>query len=95
MEVEANHSYNRGVALSSIISEHVNKKFEINRTKIKGGCQLGRKVLTHNSKSNLPLDSCELSTIFLRKSEQKQIIFNACNRNIYIYFVSVESPTHV
>ena len=29
--------------------------FEINWTKIKGGCQSGRKVVTHNSKSNLPL----------------------------------------
>ena len=31
------------------------KKFKINRTKIKGGCKLGRKVVTHNSKSDLPL----------------------------------------
>ena len=31
------------------------KKFEINRTKIKGSCQLGRKVVTHDSKSDLPL----------------------------------------
>ena len=31
------------------------KKFEINRTKIKGGSQSGRKVVTHNSKSDLPL----------------------------------------
>ena len=30
------------------------KKFEINRTKIKGGCQSGRKMVTHNSKSDLP-----------------------------------------
>ena len=33
----------------------MHKKFEINRTKIKGGCQLGRKAVTYNSKSNLPL----------------------------------------
>ena len=31
------------------------KKFEINRTKIKGGCQSGRKVVTHYSKSDFPL----------------------------------------
>ena len=31
------------------------KKFEINRTKIKGGCQSGRNVVIHNSKSDLPL----------------------------------------
>ena len=30
-------------------------KFEINQTKIKGGCQSGRKVVTHHSKSDLPL----------------------------------------
>ena len=33
----------------------MHKKFEINRTKIKGGYQLGRKVVTHNSKSDLHL----------------------------------------
>ena len=31
------------------------KKFKINQRKIKGGCQQGRKVVTHNSKSDLPL----------------------------------------
>ena len=35
----------------------MHKKFEINWTKVKGGCQSGRKVLTHNSKSDLPLAS--------------------------------------
>ena len=33
----------------------MHKKFDINRTKIKGGCQTERKVVTYNSKSNLPL----------------------------------------
>ena len=33
----------------------MHKKFEINQTKIKGSCQSGRKVVTHNSKSDLPL----------------------------------------
>ena len=31
------------------------KKFEINQTQIKGGRQLGRKLVIHNSKSDLPL----------------------------------------
>ena len=35
------------------------KKFEINWTKIKGGCQAGRKVVTHNSKIYMPLRTCE------------------------------------
>ena len=29
--------------------------FEIHQTKIKGGCQSGGKVVTRNSKSDLPL----------------------------------------
>ena len=33
----------------------MHKKFEINGTRIKGGCQSGRRVVTHNSKSDLPL----------------------------------------
>ena len=35
----------------------MHKKFEINRTKIKGGCQSGRKVVTNNSNSDLPLSN--------------------------------------
>ena len=38
----------------------MNKKFEINRTKIKGGFQSRRKVVTHNSKSDLPLNSLQI-----------------------------------
>ena len=33
----------------------MHNKFEINRTKIKGGCQSGRKVVFHDSRSDLPL----------------------------------------
>ena len=40
-----------------ILLEHMHKKFEINRTKIKVGCQSGRKVVAHDSKSDLPLTS--------------------------------------
>ena len=39
----------------AIILEHMHRKFEINRTKIKSGCQSGKKVVTYNSKSDLPL----------------------------------------
>ena len=35
--------------------EHMHKKFEISQTKIKGNCQSGRKVVTHNANSDLPL----------------------------------------
>ena len=33
----------------------MHKKFEITLTRIKGWYKLGRKVVTHNSKSDLPL----------------------------------------
>ena len=32
----------------------MHKKFDKNQTKIKGGCQSGSKVVTHDSKSDLP-----------------------------------------
>ena len=55
----------------------MHKKFEINRTKIKGGCQSVRKVVTHNSRSDLPLAATFcllLSTFFffLLKDEKEQ-----------------------
>ena len=38
-----------------ILLENMHKKFEMNWTKIKGSCQSARKVVTHDSKSDLPL----------------------------------------
>ena len=38
-----------------MLLEHMHKKFEINQTKIKGCCQSGRKMVTPDSKSDLPL----------------------------------------
>ena len=35
-----------------MLLEHMHKKFQINRTKIKGGCQLARKVVAYDSKSD-------------------------------------------
>ena len=36
-------------------SAHVTCDSEANETKIKGSCQLGRKEVTHDSRSDLPL----------------------------------------
>ena len=49
------------------------KKFEINQTKIKGGCQSGRKVVTHNSKSDLLLAMHAISS-YKEKQEQKEFV---------------------
>ena len=35
----------------------MHKKFQINRTKIEGGCQSDRKVVTNNSKSDFPVEN--------------------------------------
>ena len=35
-------------------------EFEVNQTKIKGSCQSGRKVVTHDSKSDLPLGDTQI-----------------------------------
>ena len=45
--------------------------FEVNQTKIKGGCQSGRKVIPHDSKSDLPLirNANVRLRHFLQKSE--------------------------
>ena len=45
------------------------KKFEMNRTRIKGGCQSWRKVVIHNSKSDMPLHYIKLfcSDIYVSK----------------------------
>ena len=43
---------------------HLHKKFDVNQTKIKGGCQSGRKVVSNNSKSDLPLVNLNGSAIF-------------------------------
>ena len=37
-----------------MLLDHMRKKFEINRTKIKCVCQSRRKVVAHNSRSDLP-----------------------------------------
>ena len=44
----------------------MHRKFEINWTKNKGGCQSGRKMVTHNSKSDLPL---VLPVVFCRSRQ--------------------------
>ena len=43
------------MSTSTCVLEHMHKKFEINRTKINDGCQSGRKVVPHDTKSDLPL----------------------------------------
>ena len=61
----------------------MHKKFEIYRTKIMGGCESGRKVVTHISKSDLP----HLCMYFKKRSEKgwKSLLL------YYISHIGVES----
>ena len=43
------------MSISHAIRAHAQEVRDISDKKIKGGCQSGRKVVTHNSKSDLPL----------------------------------------
>ena len=52
----------------------MHKKFGINRTKIKGSCQLGKKVGTHNSKSDLPLGLAVIAITFANMYQPKLVI---------------------
>ena len=59
------------------------QELEINRTKIKGGCWSGRKVVTHNSESDLPLliRGCKgslslYSVAYLNSKNQPFILLN-------------------
>ena len=51
------------------------KKFEINQTKIKGGCQSGRKVVTHHSKSDLPLVYSAILHLYMLCSRESSLCF--------------------
>ena len=77
------------MSTSNIIIEHIHKKFEINRTKIKGGCQSGRKVVPHDSKSDLPLARLagQFETDLQADLQSKYIII------IIMYYIVLPSPT--
>ena len=45
----------------------MHKKFEIDGTNIKGGCQSGRKVVTHDSRSDLPLAQLKIKLWTLKE----------------------------
>ena len=53
----------------------MHKNFEINRTKIKGSCQSGRKLVPHDSKSDLPLARMRDNLTDFRVSGQSQVHF--------------------
>ena len=53
--------------------------FEANQTKIKGSCQSGRKVITHDSMSDLPLaDPKNIPTLFAHFFSSFLPVFRHC-----------------
>ena len=59
----------------------MHKKLEINWIKIKGGCQSGRKVVTNNSKSDLPLGAGIRVTL-----RPLSMNTNMCGKKVIEYF---------
>ena len=51
--------------------------FEVNQTKIKGGCQSGKKVALHDSKSDLPL-ACYKEGATLIKCDAHKHLLSLC-----------------
>ena len=68
----------------------MHKKFVGKWTKIKGGCQSGRKMVTHNSKSDLPIDSFKSLEWCIPCKKQKRIciaqLFSALVAGAINYF---------
>ena len=58
----------------------MHKKFEISQTKIKGGCQSRRKVVTNNSKNDLPL----VLSSTLERSNDEILTFYAHERIMFV-----------
>ena len=73
----------------------MHKKFEINWIKIKGGCQSGRKVVTHNSKSDLPLVNKEKKACYRIDSKEgidiEIMMFYFCPKNVSLTFFPEQS----
>ena len=68
--------------------------FEINRTKIKGVCQSGRKVVTHNSKCEFVSKVCFLRSgkdVYMTNKvirdiiEASNVTHNICNGGIKVF----------
>ena len=60
----------------------MHKKFEIIQTKINGGCQSGRKVVTHNSKSDLPPETLQHPDVEGVEEDDDYGSNNTCGRSI-------------
>ena len=74
----------------------MHNKFEINRTKIKGGCQSGRKVVTLNSKRDLPLETSSSPLVtemcgFLTS----HLVFGSCNKYLQAALPTGRGPKNI
>ena len=67
----------------------MHKKFEIKQTKIKGGCQSGRKVVNHNSMNDLPLETFKIIDVLLYLEVLRKFfcVPNILKKNLYLTFI--------
>ena len=76
----------------------LDKKFEINWTKIKGSCQSGRKVATQDSKSDLPLAWCMMEVCNLILQSRTSLSyppFNIEKGLLYMYILYMHSTPQI
>ena len=66
------------------LSDQMDKKFELNQTKVKGGCQSYTKAAYQDSKNDLPLE------YFLWKF--RQIFKKMIHRCMYYFFTGQSEP---
>ena len=69
------------------LSEHMHKKFEVNRTKVKGDCQSERKAVEMISYSKMPLVYFIL--FFLKFPEIRSEILNSLEMEDKIYLLTM------
>ena len=72
----------------------MHKKFEINQTNVKAGCQSGRKVVTHNSNSNLSLVKMEKisKTNIQKKSKYPDFFSDFLDGKWFLIMVNICTP---
>ena len=83
----------------AILLEHMHRKFEINRTKIKDGCQSGTKVVSHDSKTDLPLtkhkDTNQENKIVVSHNNLIGFLHNQSNFIIYTRNIDLPSSPEI
>ena len=88
------HIYLKITRALAILLEHMHKKFKINRTKIKGGCQSGRKVVTTILRVIcLQLAKIRLGLTKIKVGHNKAVLVSISINEVFL-FLQIEILSH-